>query len=75
MFGKVINKIGVVANNQNSAYYHLHKTISKFTDNNKNDKTSYYGDIHNKIFADCLDNDGLSNTDIRYMTARNRTND
>ena len=76
MFGKVINKIGVVANSQNSAYHHLHRTITQYTNNNNGSNTSlFYGDIHNKIFTDCLDNGGLSNTDIRYMTARNRTND
>ena len=75
MFGKVINKIGCVANNQNSAYHHLHRTISQYTDNiKKNNTATFYGDIHNRIITDCLDNGGLSNTDIRYMTSRNRTN-
>ena len=73
MFGRVINKVGLVANNQNSAYYQLHNTISEYTNNIKNrDTTVFDRDIHNTIFTNSLKNGGLSNEDIRYMKVYNR---
>ena len=73
MFGKVINKVGVKANNQNSAYYGIHNIIKEFRDNlHKENIEPLYRDIGNKMFTDALKNQGFSNEDIRFMTKYNR---
>ena len=73
MFGRIVRKVGVMANNQNSSYHHLHRTISEYTRNIKEANTTvFYGDIHNRLFTECLENNGFSNNDIRYMYAHNR---
>ena len=73
MFGKVINKVGVRANNQNSAYYGIHNVIKEFRDNLQKDNIEpYHLAIGKKMFTDALKNQGFTNEDIRYMTKYNR---